>query len=184
MFFSNLRQEQKPGIDTIYRNRNINPHELLGLEAVLELVRVVADHDDSARIAFCEHPSWTTLAILLGLTTCSVPIHFKAALINTLASLGKSKETAIQLWTMLENSQIITTIPSTATFSNRGIESDLEQNECRNESYPLTQAILNMLITLVSTAVPPNLGAGQRKPGLDPYVTFVIESVLLKVYNR
>ena len=187
-YYANLRQEQNPGTETVYRNRamsrNINPQEIAGLQAVLQVIRVVATHDEVARVALCEHPSWAPLHILLGLMSCSVMLPLKAELLLTLAALGKSKETALQLWNNLESSQIITTIPSTNTFSNRGIESELEENESRNETYPLTQAILDLLYTLSSTNIPKSLGAGPRKPGLDPYVTFVIDTVFLRFYNR
>ncbi|XP_055523518.1 nuclear pore complex protein Nup205 [Wyeomyia smithii] len=187
-YYQNLRQEQNPGSETVYRNRalsrNINPQEIAGLQAVLQVIRAVANHDEVARVALCEHPNWSPLHVLLGLISCSVPIALKAELVQTLAALGKSKETALQLWTNLEASQIITTIPTTSTFANRGIESELEEIESRNETYPLTLGMLDLLYTLCETAIPKGLGAGPRKPGLDPYVTFIIDAVFLRFYNR
>lgn len=188
--FRTLRQEQHPATDTVYRsralNRNISPQELAGLQAVLAVIRAVATHDDVARIALCEHPSWAPLHILLGLVSCSIDISLKTDLLYTLAALGKSKETALQLWVNLEASQIITTIPSTNAFSTvpRGIESEIDKTESRNETYPLTQAILELLYTLSSTIMPRNLGAGPRKPGIIPYFNFILESIFLKFYNR
>jgi nuclear pore complex protein Nup205 len=121
---------------------------------------------------------------MLGLVSCSIIVQLKANLISTLAALGKSSETAIQLWNLLETSQIITTVPTTSNFASRGIESELEEIESRNETYPLTRAILDLLYSLSSVIVPKSLGAGPRKPGLDPYINFVIETVFLKFYNR
>lgn len=66
----------------------------------------------------------------------------------------------------------------------RGIETELEQVESRNETYPLTQALLEFLYTMFVTGVPKNLGAGPRRPGLDPYVTFVLDGIFLRFYNR
>lgn len=66
----------------------------------------------------------------------------------------------------------------------RGIKTELEQVESRNETYPLTQALLDFLYTLATTAVPKNLGAGPRHPGLDPYVTFVLDTIFLRFYDR
>lgn len=37
-----------------------------GLHAVLLIIRTVSLHDSVARLAFCEHPVWTALNILLG----------------------------------------------------------------------------------------------------------------------
>lgn len=151
---------------------------------MLKVIRSVAIYDDVARIAFCQHPTWSTLNVLTGLVTCSCDISLKSDLLLTLAALGKSKETALQLWNIIEASQIIQTIPSTSTISSGGIESELEQIESRNETYPLTQAILELLYTLTTTAVPKNLGAGPRVPGLDPYITFILNTVFLRFYDR
>ncbi|KAL1374498.1 hypothetical protein pipiens_018057, partial [Culex pipiens pipiens] len=93
-------------------------------------------------------------------------------------------QTALQLWNNLEASQVIATIPTTSTFVNRGIESELEEIESRNETYPLTLGMLDLLYTLCETAIPKGIGAGPRKPGLDPYVTFIIDAVFLRFYNR
>ncbi|XP_037026300.1 nuclear pore complex protein Nup205 [Bradysia coprophila] len=185
-YYLTLRQEQHPTTDTVYRvlNRSISPQEIAGLQAVLAVVRAVAKHDEVARIALCEHSSWQPLTIFLGLIGCSVVIPLKTELLLTLAALGKSKDTAMQLWINLEAKQIITTIPSTTEFAVRGIESEIEQIESRNGTYPLTQALLEFLYTISTTAVPKNLGAGTRKPGLDPYLTFVVETVFLRFYNR
>lgn len=167
-------------------NRNINPQEIEGLQAVLGVIRAVATHDEIARIALCEHPSWNPLQILLGLVSCSIVIPLKTDLLLTLAALGKSKETALQLWINLEASQIITTIPTTNAFSTvaRGLESEIEKTECRNETYPLTFAVLEFLYTLSTTVVPRNLGAGPRRSGMYPYFQFIVETVFLKFYNR
>lgn len=121
---------------------------------------------------------------MLGLISCSIIVPLKANLVLSLAALGRSSETAIQLWNLLEASQIICTIPTTSNFGNRGIESELEEIESRNETYPLTRAMLELLYTLSCVIVPKSLGAGPRKPGLDPYIFFVIDTVFLKFYNR
>lgn len=191
---SNLIQKQHPTTDTVYsRNRlhvgarNINPQEMAGLQSVLAVIRAVATHDEFARIALCDHPIWQPLTVLLGLVGCPVPIPLKTELLRTLAALGRSKETALQLWVNLEHIQIIQTIPTTAQFANGagagGIDNDLKQIEARNETYPLTQALLEFLHTLYVAAVPRNLGAGPRRAGLDPYVRFVVDTVFLRFYN-
>lgn len=185
-----MRQEQHPATDTIYRNRalnrNISPQELAGLQAVLAVIKAVATHDEVARIALCEHPTWAPLHILLGLVSCSIDISLKTDLLLTLAALAKSKETAMQLWINLEATQIITTVPTTQAYSTvaRGIESEIDKTESRNETYPLTQAILDLLYTLSSTIMPRHLGSGPRKPGIIPYFNFILESIFMKFYNR
>uniref|UniRef100_A0A336MB53 CSON014651 protein n=1 Tax=Culicoides sonorensis TaxID=179676 RepID=A0A336MB53_CULSO len=187
-YYANLRQEQNPGTETIYRsralNRSISPEEIAGLQAVLKVLQAVATHDEVARSALCEHPGWAPLHILLGLVGSSIIIPLKTDLVLALAALAKSKETALQLWANLEASQIIVTIPTTAAFSSRGIESEIEEIESRNEYYPLTLAVLDLLYNLSNAVIPRNLGAGTRRPGLDPYLTFIINSVFLRFYSR
>lgn len=188
-YYNNLRQEVPLASDTVYRHRTsyhkgITPHEVEGLQAVLLLIRTVADQDEFSRIGLCEHPGWAPLTILLGLVSCSIPIPLKADLLLTLAQLSLSSETASQMWNNLETSQILVTIPSTSNYQPRGIQTELDEIESRMEEYPLTKALLHLLDVLTHTGIPRMLGAGCRKPGFDPYLTFVINSVFLKFNVR
>lgn len=188
-YYNNLRQEAPLAVDTIYRSRQafhkgITPQELRGLQAVLLLIRTVAENDEFSRIALCEHPAWAPLTVLLGLVSCSVPIPLKSELLLTLAALSKSRETTAQTWNNLEASQILVTIPSTSSFQPRGIQTELDEIEARLEEYPLTQGLLTVLDVLTEFGVPRTLGAGPRKPGFDPYLTFIINSVFLKLNAR
>lgn len=187
-YYTNLRQEAPPVADTVYRNRGIHkgvsPHELAGLHAVLLLVRTVAEQDEFSRLALCEHPAWSPLTVLLGLVSCSVPIPLKADLLLTLAALSNSSENAYQMWSNLEASQILMTIPTTSSYAPRGIQTELEEIESRMEEYPLTRALLTLLDVLIDFGIPRTLGAGPRKPGFDPYLSFIINSVFLKFHAR
>lgn len=125
-YFSNLRQEHPPTSDTVYRHRNfpkgITPQEVQGLHSVLSVIRMVAEQDEFSRVALCENPNWSPLTVLLGLVSCSVPILLKADLLTTLAALAKTPSTAATLWHNFEASQILTTIPSTSSYTPRGIK--------------------------------------------------------------
>lgn len=186
-YYNNLRQELPPTGDTVYRNaylKGVSPQELEGLHAVLLLIRSVADHDEFARLDLCEHPGWAPLTILLGLVGCSVPIPLKADLLLTLASLSKSGQNAAQTWENLEASQILVTVPTTSSYVPRGIQTELDEIESRLEEYPLTKALLKLLDVLTDFGIPRTLGAGPRKPGFDPYLSFVVNSVFLKYQSR
>ncbi|CAH1170192.1 unnamed protein product [Phaedon cochleariae] len=188
-YYNNLRQEAPPQTDTVYRsrasyNKGVSPQELDGLHAVLLLMRTVAEHDEFSRLALCEHPGWSPLTVLLGLVSCSVPIPLKADLLLTLAALSKSSENASQMWENLEASQILITIPTTSSYAPRGIETELEEIESRLEEYPLTRGVLKLLDVLTDFGIPRTLGAGPRKPGFDPYLNFIINSVFLKYHTR
>lgn len=105
---------------------------MAGLHAVLCIIRTIAKNDEVARIALCEHPTWSPLHVLMGLVSCSIDVSLKADLLLTLAALAKSNETAIQLWVNLEASQIITTIPSTSTFGKSLKYDRLEEQNVNN----------------------------------------------------
>uniref|UniRef100_T1GBX3 Uncharacterized protein n=1 Tax=Megaselia scalaris TaxID=36166 RepID=T1GBX3_MEGSC len=182
--FSENKKENSPtGYHSL--NRTINPMEVEGLSSVLSIIKAVANFDENARIALCEHPNWAPIQVLLGLLGCSVPILLKAEILLTLTALGKSRETAAQIWANLENSQIISTIPSTNTFnSEASLSEEIETNESRNGIYPVSKAVLELLYTLTSVGVPRTLGVGTRRPGLDPYVTFVVGTIFLKFISR
>ncbi|XP_046658392.1 LOW QUALITY PROTEIN: nuclear pore complex protein Nup205-like [Homalodisca vitripennis] len=187
-YYTSLRQELPPMTDTVYRHRSypkgITPLEIQGLQSVLALVRTVAEHDQMSRLALCENAAWAPLSLLLGLVTCSIQINLKAEMLLTLAALAKSPATAATLWHNLEASQILATVPSTSSYQPRGIQTELEEVECRNEEFPLTRAMLKLLDVLTDVPVPKLLGVGTRTPGFDPYLTFVLHNVFLRFNNR
>ncbi|XP_063238890.1 nuclear pore complex protein Nup205 [Bacillus rossius redtenbacheri] len=187
-YYSNLRQELPPTSDTVYRHRSyprgITPQEIQGLQAVLALMRTIAELNESARVALCSGPQWMAMTVLLGLVSCSVPIPLKAELLLTLAALARSPSTAATLWHSLEASQILTTVPSTCSYQPRGIQTELEEVESRNEEFPLTRALLHLLDVLTDVQVPSLLGVGMRTPGFDPYLKFVLNSVFLRFNCR
>ncbi|RZF40837.1 hypothetical protein LSTR_LSTR003347 [Laodelphax striatellus] len=187
-YYCNLRQEAAPTSDTIYRHRpftkGITPQEIQGLLVVLGVIRSVAENDEVSRLALCENPTWAPLSILLGLVSCCVQISLKAELLLTLAALAKSPDTAATLWHNLEASQIVVTVPTTSSYQPRGIQTELEELESRNEEFPLTRAMLRLLDVLTDVQIPRLLGVGSRTPGFDPYLTFVLQSVLLRFNTR
>ncbi|XP_044009117.1 nuclear pore complex protein Nup205 [Aphidius gifuensis] len=187
-YYYNLRQELPPSQDTIYRQRNhpkgITPHEVKGLEAVLNVVQVVAKYDEMSRVAICDHPGWGLLPSLIGLVGCAMPIPLKGVLIKTLAALAKSSESSSTIWQSLEAAQILCTIPTTSSYQPRGVQTELEEIESRNEEYPLTRAMLELLDALTDFPIPRLLGVGTRNPGFDPYLYFIINTVFLRFNTR
>ncbi|KAG8041529.1 hypothetical protein G9C98_002822 [Cotesia typhae] len=187
-YYYNLRQELPPSQDTIYRQhchpKGITPQEVKGLEAVLNVVQVVAKYDEMSRIAICEHPGWKVIPALIGLVGCAMPIPLKGVLVRTLAALAKSPESSSTIWQSLEVAQILCTIPTTSSYQPRGVQTELEEIESRNEEYPLTRAMLELLDALVDYPIPRLLGVGQRNPGFDPYLYFIINTVFLRFNTR
>lgn len=70
------------------------------------------------------------------------------------------------------------------TDSDASLSEEIETNESRNGIYPISKAILDLLYVLTSTSVPKTLGVGTRRPGLDPYVTFIVHIIFLKFITR
>ncbi|XP_018798172.1 PREDICTED: nuclear pore complex protein Nup205 isoform X2 [Bactrocera latifrons] len=186
-YYSNLRQEHGVGSEISYKthlNRSINPQEIEALQSVLEVIRAVATYDELSRIAICENPNWAPLQILLGLLSCPVPLMLKGNILQTLAALTKSKETATIFWNILETSQIIPTLPVISSNKSCNLLTEISQNESRLECYPLSQGILDLIFSLLKAYMPKNLGADHRKPGLQPYITFVVEEIFFKFFDR
>lgn len=60
----------------------------------------------------------------------------------------------------------------------------MDDLETRNEEYPLTIALLQLLSTLTEQPVPTLLGSSTRTPGFDPYLNFVLHNIFLKCLSR
>ncbi|KAK4054774.1 hypothetical protein OIV83_000698 [Microbotryomycetes sp. JL201] len=87
-----------------------------------------------------------------------------------------------------------------ASMFDGGIVTELEQVEAPNKVFPESTAFVALLNVLIHASpavkpvqrgvefdqqtIPDNLGAPQRTPGVEPYVRFVIDDVLLKTGQR
>ena len=149
---------------------------------------------------------------MFGLLTCPIPVALKGELFNVLSSLSLNPLISVNMWQLLEISQIIPTSsvalssslnPSTSFFGAAGlglglghasrndIKSELEEVEAREEVYPMLRGFLSLIRTLVTHStpqVPDNLGVGVRPKsaplGFQPYMNFLINHVYLKFLFR
>ncbi|KAH8386462.1 hypothetical protein KR093_000678, partial [Drosophila rubida] len=192
-YFNNMRTDFDTMLyntgDSLYRGRslprNMTPRETEHMMAVMTVIQAVANNDEISRIMICDQTTWQTPQVLLGLVACTTPVMLKGEILFTLAALSKSKETARTIWYHLEESQIIPTLPPRQTaYPEFSLAEEIDQNESRIETYKLSRGILHLLYTLMTTHMPSCLGAGPRQPGFDPYLKFVVNSILLKFYNR
>lgn len=192
-------------------NKGITQQELQGLISVTKLVTQIAFYNEKARITLCEyHRGETSLmqsfsnptglqssesnlpSIMFGLLTCSIPISLKGEILNLLSAFSLTPAIAVNMWQLLETSQILPTLPQQqAGFSyfRNDIKLELEEVESREEAYPLLRGFLNLIKTLVTcTNVPENLGLGLRPKstilGFQPYLHFLVNHVYLKVLYR
>ena len=184
-YYSNLGQfgqtSARPDM-TIYRGsqphtRGISPQEIAGLSSVMDLVTVLADRCDQARLAMAEHPGWSVVPSVIGLLSCSVPTQIKAKLMMFLAAIAKTSDIVHPLWQALESAGLI-------GGTRAGLVGELEEVEARQEEFSLTRSFLKLLDTLTNVEVPGSLGAGTRQPGFLPYLSFIQDQVLLKFHTR
>uniref|UniRef100_A0A2C9L850 Nuclear pore complex protein Nup205 n=1 Tax=Biomphalaria glabrata TaxID=6526 RepID=A0A2C9L850_BIOGL len=186
-YYTSLRQEVFAKTDIVgvphrlASPRCMTPQELEAVCAVLKLTKHIANLNETCRSAFCENQQWSVVMVLFGLLTCSVNIQLKGELLSTLASIAQTPVFAATIWQILESSQILQTLP-TSRDQSTGIKVELEEVESRHEEFPLSRGFLELMTSLTQFPVPMGLGAGTRSPGFDPYLDFILNSLLLK-YN-
>ncbi|KAK6985388.1 nuclear pore complex protein Nup205 [Biomphalaria glabrata] len=186
-YYTSLRQEVFAKTDIVgvphrlASPRCMTPQELEAVCAVLKLTKHIANLNETCRSAFCENQQWSVVMVLFGLLTCSVNIQLKGELLSTLASIAQTPVFAATIWQILESSQILQTLPISRDQST-GIKVELEEVESRLEEFPLSRGFLELMTSLTQFPVPMGLGAGTRSPGFDPYLDFILNSLLLK-YN-
>ncbi|CAK1548023.1 unnamed protein product [Leptosia nina] len=158
----------------------VRQEEVEAMIGALKLIAAVAKVDEAACITICENMQWNAVNCMFGLICCHVPIQLKAALCTTLAALGRWASTAPRVWAALEAAHLVS-----PTNDKRALTADLLEVECRMESYPLSRAFLSLLDSLCAAGpLPRALGAGARRPGLDPYIDHVVNKLALPAPHR
>ncbi|CAG9783349.1 unnamed protein product [Diatraea saccharalis] len=158
----------------------VRQEEVEAMIAALKLIAAVAKQDEAACANICENLQWDAVNVMFGLVCCHVPIQLKAELLTTLAALGGTTATAGRVWTALEAAQLVG-----AADDKRALTADLNEVECRMEEYPLSRAFVSLLAALTAAGgVPRALGAGARRPGLDPYLHHALHRLALPAPHR
>ena len=195
-YFNNLRQDNfdqhHPYQDTIYRSalarqmtKGISPSEIQGLAAVLRLIATVSENSDPARAAIVQSSEWQPLLVMIGLLGCAVPTVLKAELLKTLASLSKTADVALQVWNGIEASSFIskdTDSSNVSTWSKCGFLMELESIESKNEEYPMTIALLQLVDVLTNNSY---VMDSEESPAYstNPPVQISSTSSLSKIYS-
>ncbi|XP_045608227.1 nuclear pore complex protein Nup205 [Procambarus clarkii] len=187
-YYNNLRIEEPGAMDTMYRARGtprgITPQEVQGIQAVLQLVTMVAEKDELSRVALCDNAAWAPLYVCTGLLTCAVPLALKVELVNTLAAFSGTPALAQRVWELIEGGGLIPVQEGVAGYQPRGLLVDIEEVESSREEFTLTRAILKLLGTLVRAGIPPMLGAATRQPGFRPYLDLIRDRIFLRHDSR
>jgi hypothetical protein len=204
-----MYQQQKQ----LSSNKGITQQELQGLISVVKLVNQIALSSEKARLALCEYQrggsmssSSTTdmtamfagtsaggeqnlLTIMFGLVTCPIAISLKGEILNLLASFALSQPIAVNIWQLLESSQLLPTMQPQQQqhqqYFKNNIRIELEEIESREETYPLLGGFLSLVRNLIrATYLPENLGIGIRQKGsilgFQPYLQFLVDQCYLK----
>ncbi|KAJ1548151.1 hypothetical protein HK096_003517 [Nowakowskiella sp. JEL0078] len=186
----------------------MNPIDVKVLCSFLKLLRQVIKFSPLARVTLYESQHFRAVYTLFFLLVCRVPVELKASLFLAIAAfcipIGVSSNIAIDVWQLLDQSQVLAILPGRGSFNlswnqsfsleiqnNEGIVFDLEETETQKQTYPETLAFLHLLNNLVNQPknrevfiAIENLGSGSRTPGIFPYLSFVFDKVLLKIETR
>lgn len=190
-------------------HRGITQQELQGLIAVVRLLNQIITSSEKARLALCEYQRVSSgpnemmfnatsqsldsglLTTMFGLVTCPISISLKGEILNLLASFALTPQLAMNMWQLLESSQLLPT--STGANQQGGTRNDirieLEEVESRDETYPMLAGFLRLISNMIrSTYIPDNLGIGVRPKGcllgFQPYLQFLVNQCYLKVLYR
>jgi hypothetical protein len=129
------------------------------------------------------------LGTMFGLVTCPIAISLKGEILNLLASFALSQPVAINIWQLLESSQLLPTMQphqqQQQQYFKNNIRIELEEVEARDETYPLLRGFLTLVRNLIrATYLPENLGIGIRQKGsilgFQPYLQFLVDQCYLK----
>ena len=186
-----------------HQDQILNIDEELLLRCYLLVFRTIITSDMAIRDILFEHQSIRAVQTLFNLLVCRVPLKMKAAIFMTLAAFCDPShgrypvDSLITLWSLLENSKLLLpegaiALPKTANGTNSVLAFDLTDLEATQQQYFETISFLTFFRNLVSLkSYSPELenfinrlGAPNRRPGLAPYLEFVVKYVLLPLNSR
>ncbi|KAH6598290.1 hypothetical protein BASA50_003904 [Batrachochytrium salamandrivorans] len=192
---------------------DLQPAESMLITSFLRLLGQIVRFSFTARLMLCENQHFRALHTLFQLLVSRIHVDMKASLFDAISAFchpaDEGAEIVQQVWFLLEQSQIVSTTPRLASGmpsgndrrtgrpsaapvgGHEGIAYDLFEVETCSQTYPETRAFLGLLITLLSNPPRPlvasvyeSLGAPERVGGIRPYMTFVIDDVLLRSAER
>ncbi|UMM18353.1 hypothetical protein L5515_014456 [Caenorhabditis briggsae] len=144
----------------------IPAQELSGLVAWLRMATKVAQFNERAATRFSDDPSWTMCAAAASLSTSSVPLALKAALIDLLTSVARLKQTAPRIWHVIHQNQLCYVEGDRL----RGLQEELEMRECIEKQYDVSLAFVKLMTTLLMHRSLPEYAT--------PFIKFVTQSIL------
>lgn len=168
--------------------------DVKGLVAIVSLLDKVLVHQQVRDALFrVEEEALAPIPNLFALAACQVPPELKGAIFCAIGRFAQLPEATPLIWRLLEEYQVVPTGPRqrmagplsiNASTASSGIIYELEQVEARQGSYPATEGLLVLLHSLMSCSIPNALGEGYRRPGVLPYLVFVLDHVLMRCTGR
>lgn len=164
----------------------ISPQDVDGLCAIIELVGSVAA-EPGVYQAFVAH-GYNPIVRLFNLLSCPVPARLKGKVYRALAGISRnSADVAVEIWNALESYQVLTTSAQKQSPIEQqfGLRYELEAIESIEGLYPATEGFLVLVEELlVNHRIPRDLGLSYRLPGINIYVDFIVDDILLKAAER
>ena len=175
-------------------------------QCFLRLIATVAKYSVSARLAISGHTHLRAIPTLVSLIPLGVPLELKGAVFSALAAFCEAGagpagvEICRAVWLLMERLEVIN-VRGGGGIAKKGVQAELELVEEASRMYPETIPFLQLLATLIHTpkqlslksrivdaepinTIPESLGQPYRQAGIDPFVTFVIEEVFLRIKSR
>ncbi|RYH29558.1 hypothetical protein EON65_08070 [archaeon] len=151
----------------------------LDMEALLSISRLLRAMLKDIDLAVYFYQSHQLIGTLFSLLSCPLFIEVKQEIVGCLTCYARIDLYRAEIWQELDNSNMLSLYSKTG-----GIKHELEQIESQSGNYYLLNQFLILLGVLFQHPLPEDLGAGNRVPGVLPYLAFVIDEVLLKAEER
>lgn len=145
----------------------IPAQELSGLVAWLRMTTKVAQFNEIAAIRFSDDPAWTMCSAVASLSTSSVPLALKAALIDLLTAVARLKGTAPRIWHVIHVNQLCYHADGGTLM---GMQQELEERECIAKQYDVSLSFVKLMTTLLMHRSLPDYAT--------PFIQFVTRSIL------
>ncbi|KAJ5075320.1 nuclear pore complex protein nup205 [Anaeramoeba ignava] len=110
--------------------KEIRPEDIEALIGMQRLItRIVANYE-IGRIELVQNSRWGTLHSLVGLLSCRIPSKLKSALLGTISAFCKTPQIALNVWEMIEESQLLQTseFPKQHTILKQQDKKEQNQN--------------------------------------------------------
>ena len=175
-------------------------------QCFLRLLATVAKYSVSARLAISGHAHLRAIPTLVSLVPLGVPLELKGAVFSALAAFCEAGagppgvDVCRAVWLLMERLEVIN-VRGGGGIAKKGVQAELELVEEASRVYPETIPFLQLLTTLIHTpkqlslksrvvdaepinTIPESLGQPYRQAGIDPFVSFVIDEVFLRITSR